>query len=295
MSDVKHQSFDGSPPDRSWPRLEGHALPSMTPVEQWRMTRQVLARLHAPLAPRGAPEGAAAAPPTPSTASPLARVEEQRQASEESATVRSPTFDERALAAPPAEAFVASPPAASFVTPPLALQVVPSPPVNAGEAGRLTSRPPEHLMITMLALPIPAEVREQLGRLPFKAPTPENELARTKPVPVFNPRLGETKPLGDDFMAKAGAALPFVSPSGGAGDAAFPRLSLREYASLRAELSRWPARSDEIRARYHMTSKAAERALEEHWQAELAASPAAQAMFEKDLADYTAWLRAPRA
>jgi hypothetical protein len=84
-------------------------------------------------------------------------------------------------------------------------------------------------------------------------------------VPVFNPRLGETKPLENDFIAKTGAALPFVGPSGGAGEAAFPRLSLREYASLRAELSLWPARSDEILARYRVMDKAAERALEKSW------------------------------
>jgi hypothetical protein len=85
-------------------------------------------------------------------------------------------------------------------------------------------------------------------------------------------------------LAKARAALPFVDTSGGAGDAAFPRLSLREYASLRAELSLWRARSDEIRTRYRVVNDAAERALTKHWQAELAASPEAQATFEKDLA-----------
>lgn len=42
------------------------------------------------------------------------------------------------------------------------------------------------------ALRIPAEIREQLGRLPFRAPTPGNELARTKPVPVFKSTMSTT-------------------------------------------------------------------------------------------------------
>jgi hypothetical protein len=127
-------------------------------------------KIDAAFAQGGAPEVSAIAPPW--AASPPARVEGQRQASDEGATVRSPTFDERALAAPPAAPLVAPPPAESFVGPPLALPIAPSPPVNAGEAGRLKGRPPEDLVITMLEIPIPAEVREQLERLPFKAPTP---------------------------------------------------------------------------------------------------------------------------
>jgi hypothetical protein len=75
----------------------------------------------------------------------------------------------------------------------------------------------------------------------------------------------------------------------------FPRLSLKGYASLRAELLVWPERSAEIRRRYHVMNEAARRALEEHWQVELAASPEARATFDKALAGYTAWLRARKA
>ena len=66
------------------------------------------------------------------------------------------------------------------------------------------------------------------------------------------------------------------------------------YASLRAELSLGPERSAEILPRYPMMNEAACRALNEHWQIELAASPEARATFDKLLADSTAWLRTRR-
>ena len=114
-------------------------------------------------------------------------------------------------------------------------------------------------------------------------------------TPVLDPRKGETTPLGDDSIAKAVAALPFVRASTGAGVVPFPRLSIQQYASLRAELALWPSLSGEILHRYHVMNEAAHRALLEHWEAELAASAEARATFEKDLASYTAWLRAQRA
>jgi len=114
-------------------------------------------------------------------------------------------------------------------------------------------------------------------------------------APVLDPRKGETTPLGDDSIAKAVAALPFVGASIGAGVVSFPRLSIQQYASLRAELAVLPLQSGEILRRYHVMNEAAHQALLEHWQAELAASPEARATFEKDLASYTAWLRAQRA
>ena len=72
------------------------------------------------------------------------------------------------------------------------------------------------------------------------------------------------------------------------------RQALEAYASLRAELLVWPERSDEILPRYHVMNEAARRALEEHWERELAASPEARASFDKALAKYTAWLRSQR-
>jgi hypothetical protein len=89
------------------------------------------------------------------------------------------------------------------------------------------------------------------------------------------------------------AALPFAGNTGGAALVTFPRLSLEEYASLRAELAVSPKQSDVILPRYHVMNEAAGRALHEHWQIDLAASPEARATFDKLLADYTAWLRTP--
>ena len=112
--------------------------------------------------------------------------------------------------------------------------------------------------------------------------------------PVLNPRQGETAPLGDDSIAKAVAALPFAGNTVGVALVSYPRLSLEACASLRAELSLWPERSAEILPRYDVRNEAVRRALDEHWQIELAASPEARATFDKLLADSTAWLRTRR-
>jgi hypothetical protein len=112
--------------------------------------------------------------------------------------------------------------------------------------------------------------------------------------PVLNQSQGRTAPLGDDSIAKAVAALPFAGNTVGAALAPVPRLPLETYASLRAELSLWPERLAEILPRYHVINEAARRALEEHWERELAASPEARATFDKALAEYTAWLRTRR-
>ena len=203
-----------------------------------------------------------------------ARAQDERWMGEDGATVRSPTLDERPAAPPPAEP--------------------PSLPVDAREPSPPAGRPAEDLKVTSLALEVPAELREQMARWPFKPRAPGPELARTMKSPAPNWRQGETAPLGDDSVAKAVAAvLPFVPV--GAAPVPFPRLSLEAYASVRAELSLWPERSAEILPRYHVMNEAAQTALEEHWQRELAASPEARATFEKDLASYTAWLRAQRA
>ena len=95
-------------------------------------------------------------------------------------------------------------------------------------------------------------------------------------------------------LAKAVAALPFLGNTVGAALVPFPRLPLETYASLRAELLLWPERSAEILPRYHVMNEGARRALEEHWERELAASPEARATFDKALAEYTAWLRTRR-
>jgi hypothetical protein len=249
--------------------------PPLTPEKKARMARRFFEKLDAALVQRG--EGA-----TVAAVSPLARVEGEHPAGDYGATVRSPTFDERAVAAPPPEPPVASPPAKPD-----------SPPVDARQAG--PGCPPAEFTITRVQPPIPAELLEQLARLPFKPPTPGNEFARTMKTPVLDPRKGETAPLGDDSIPKPFAALPFVGAPIRVGVIPFPRLSLQQYASLCAELAVVPSQSDEILRRYHVMGEAAHWALSEHWQAKLAASPEARATFEKDLASYTAWLRAQRA
>ena len=113
-----------------------------------------------------------------------------------------------------------------------------------------------------------------MGRLPFKpfAP-PKDPYERTLEVPVLNRFKGKTTPVGDNSIAKEVAALPFDDNRVGAAIVLFPRLKLQEYASLRAELSVWPERSAQILPRYQVVNEAARRALEEHWQMELAANP----------------------
>jgi hypothetical protein len=247
--------------------------PSTTPEEKERSIRQTCERLDAELARKGEP--------SVGTAGALARAPGDREMSEDSATVRSPSFDERLAAPPPA-------------APPFLPAAPPPPPVDAPEPRPPAGRPPvEDLKITAV-LDIPAEFREQMARWPFKPPAPGPELARTLQSPVLNLHQGKTAPLGDDSIAKAVAALPFLGSKVGAALVPLPRLPLETYASLRAELSIWPDRSAEILPRYHVMNEAARRALEEHWERELAASPEARATFDKALAEYTAWLRTQR-
>ncbi len=257
---------------------------SMTPEEQESMTRKLLEKLDekldAALLQRGEPEGATAFAASPIARVDLAGLEGEHPEGDSGATVRSPTFDERAAAAPPPEPLLASPPPEPD-----------SPPLDARQAGPLKGRLPEELTITM-EFTVPAELLAQLGKLPFTPPTPGSELARTLQVPVLDLMKGQTAPLGDDSIQKAVAALPFIGERVDAGLVFFPRLSIQQYASLCAELALWPERSGEILRRYHVMNEAAPRALFEHWQAELAASPEARAAFEEHLASYTAWLRA---
>lgn len=154
--------------------------------------------------------------------------------------------------------------------------------------------PPEVLTSMAVALDLTAEVQEALRGLPFKAPEPGTEFGTTMQVPVMDPRKGETAGLGDDSITKAVAALPFAGNMVGQSKVPIPRLPLEAYASLRAELSVWPERSADILPQYHVMNEAARRALDEHWQTQLEASPELRAKFEKALGDYTAWLRTRR-
>jgi hypothetical protein len=261
--------FDGPEPEHLRPLLDAlRDLPPSTPEDKQRMARRIFEKLDAELARKGEPSVATAA--TPATS---ARAPGERRGGEDGVTVRSPSFDERPAAPPPAEP--------------------PSLPVDAREPPK---RPPAvDMSTTALDIDIPAEILEQMGRLPFKPRAPGTELDRTMQVPVLNPRQGETVPLADDSITKAvAAALPFARNTVGAALVPFPRLPLEAYASLRAELSLWPERSAEVLRRYYVMNEAARRALDEHWQIELAASPEARATFDKLLADYMAWMRTRR-
>jgi len=264
--------FDGPVPDHLRPLLDAlRELPPSTPEEKEGSSGlRGSEGLDAELARQEDPATAGASVTR-------ARAQDERWMSEDGATVRSPNLDERPAAPPPADP--------------------PSPPVKPPSPQVDPPRHPEVRLVEDLkitaVLDIPAEFREQMARWPFKPRAPGPELARTMKSPAPNWRQGETAPLGDDSVAKAVAAvLPFVPV--GAAPVPFPRLSLEAYASLRAELSQWPERSDEILPRYHVMNEAAQRALEAHWQAEIAASPEAYATFDKLLAEYTAWLRTQR-
>jgi hypothetical protein len=54
-------------------------------------------------------------------------------------------------------------------------------------------------------------------------------------VPVYNLLKGQTAPIDHDMIEMDGAALPFPGSTAGAAIIPIPRLTLNEYASLRAE------------------------------------------------------------
>lgn len=258
--------FDGPEPESIRPLLNVlRDLPPSTPAEKEQRVRGVLERLDAEAARRGEVANAGAIPRAPAE-HPVGDV------GRDGATVRSPSFDERP----------------SVPLPP------PSPPVDAREPRPAEGRLVEDPKTITTVVEVPAELREQMGRLPFLQRAPGPELARTMQAAVPYWQKGKTAPLGDDAIPKADAALPFVKNTVGPALAPFPLLALEAYASLRAELSLWPERSAEILPRYHVINEAARTALEGHWQRALAASPEARATFDKALAEYTAWLRTRR-
>ena len=258
--------FDGPEPEPLRAFLDAlRELPPSTQEEKERSVGRLCERLDAELVRR-----VKASVATIATIATAPGDHQVGQVGEDGATVRSPIFDPAAQ--PPAEP--------------------PSLPVAAREPRPPEVRPAEDQKITALLLEVPAELREL--KLPFKPRAPGPELARTMQVPVPNWKQGETAPLGDDSVAKAVAALPFVGNTVGAGLVPFPRLSLEAYASLRAELLVLPERWAEILPRYHVMNAAARRALDEQWAMELAASPEARATFDRALAEYTAWLRSRR-
>jgi len=276
MNDIEAWlDFDGPMPEPIRALLDAlRDPPPETPEDKERSIGRLCERFDAQRARQGEPSVGQGEPSVGTTGA-ITRAPGDREMGEEGATVRSPSLDERLAAPPPAEP--------------------PSLPADAREPSPPAGRPPvEDLKITAV-LDIPAEFREQMARWPFKPRAPGAELVWTMQSAVLNLNQGKTAPLGDDSIAKAVAALPFAGNTVGAALVPVPRLPLETYASLRAELLVWPERSDEILPRYHVMNEAAHRALLEHWEAEFDASPEARATFEKDLASYTAWLRAQRA
>jgi hypothetical protein len=135
---------------------------------------------------------------------------------------------------------------------------------------------------------IPPELRAK-PPLPFRPmlegqPQPRRA-PKTAQSRVYGLEPGKTAPLGDTSIARAVAGvLPFAAPP-------LP-LTLRQYASLCAELSFWPSRAAEILQRYQVPGEAARAALDAFWSRERAARPELRAAFDEDVARYTAWLRA---
>ena len=98
--------------------------------------------------------------------------------------------------------------------------------------------------------------------------------------------LGETAPVGDDSIQKAVAA---VTPP-----VRLPPLTLRQFASLCAEVTFQPERRSEILASYRVRDEAVYAALDAHWRRERAARPEARTAFADDFASHLAWLHAHR-
>jgi len=155
---------------------------------------------------------------------------------------------------------------------------------------------PEALTSTNEQVDMPAAVWAALGKLPFKpappeSPAPGQGTVKTMPVPVVSSSLGETLPLGSDAMQKAVAAVPFLGSTAGAGVVPFPALTVQQYVSLRADLAATPERWTETLRRYGVPSEASRRALDEHWQEQLAARPELRAELNAAVEMYTRWLR----
>jgi hypothetical protein len=248
-------------------REDAREPPSTTPEEEERRMRGLFERLDAEHAQK---EEASVAPSGPMDAQAL----RECRFYEVSATVRSPQLLPRIAEPPPAR------------PPEPALPAKPPPPAMPPA--------PEALAITSPALEVPPEIRERMGRLPFSPRAPGEELARTMKVPVPNLRKGQTAALGDDSIQKEAPALPFTGSPVGKAVVPIPPLSLEQYASLSAELSMQPERSAEIRSRYNVMNEAAKRALDEHWEAQLAASPEMFARYKQALVSHAAWARSQR-
>ncbi|MFT3768482.1 MAG: hypothetical protein QM820_23790 [Minicystis sp.] len=177
-------------------------------------------------------------------------------------------------AASPARA--AAPPEAGAATlrspPQAANEVSPSPapsPVQAAPAHlRRTDRLPDAARAVALAIARPPSP---------PSPSPRRPAPRTAQSRLMG--MGGTTPVGDDRLAAARDAATTA-----------PSLSLRQYASLCAEISLWPDQAEAILRRYQVYSHAERVALDAHFRRERAARPEVNAAFERDVAAYTVHL-----
>jgi hypothetical protein len=159
-------------------------------------------------------------------------------------------------------------------------------------------RAPESLRGTAEGLDLPAAVREAMARLPFREPAPASAAApsskagnlKTMPVPVMRSDTGRTLPLDDDAIRKAVAAVPFAG-NAGEGMVHVPTLTVQQYVSLRTDLAVRPEQRSETLRRYGVPNEASRRALDEHWQEQIARRPELRAEIEAAAAMYTRWLQ----
>jgi hypothetical protein len=270
--------FDGPEPSGIRPLLDAmRDLSSRTPEEEEQEAREICARIDGLLAARE-----------------LAARENDAAGDEEPPTAEAPTRPRPGDALPLADIgpTIRSPALEASTEPPPALTPPETPPLPAAPAVT-APRPPEVVVCTALALPLTLEARERLGLLPFRAARPDPaRAARTVQVPVMREAgLAATVPIGDDSIERAMRVVPFLGNTVGAGVVPFPRLTVNEYASLHAELLVSPARSAELRRKYHVFHEAALAALDEHWSSIFTEQPQQRAAFESALATFTAWLR----
>jgi hypothetical protein len=122
---------------------------------------------------------------------------------------------------------------------------------------------------------------------PFRPAPPAPPPQRRAAPPTVQSRvrgIGETAGVCDDPSRMA------VTPP-----ADLPSLTLRQFASLCAELHFRPDQRSAILERYTVRDEAVYAALDAHWRRERAARPEARTAFADDFASYLAWLHAHRA
>jgi hypothetical protein len=146
--------------------------------------------------------------------------------------------------------------------------------------------------------PPPASAVPDSARKGF-GPGPSEPGARSGKA---RPGVDETQEWTVDAIRDVKKALPFDKEAGAdsapaVGDPSSeasgqaPKLTLEQYASLRAELEVTPAEVERIERSYGIRSAAERDALKADWAVELATKPAQMKKFEELRKSYAAWLR----